>query len=151
MDDVRQLMELPSLLGGPREGLVFKNYSRFCADGTAMMGKWVSEAFKEVHNQEWRKANPTQGDIKQQLIDLFSSEGRWQKAIQHLREAGRLAGEPKDIGALVHEVQADFDAECKDSVKEFLWTYVKDSVHRGIVRGLPEWYKIQLAKRAWEE
>src|SRR5262249_30904973 len=57
----RSLMETVSCLGGQKiEGVVIKNYKRFTPDGKAMFGKFVSEAFKEVNDADFRERNPKQ-------------------------------------------------------------------------------------------
>ena len=40
-----------------------------------------------------------------QLAEGLRTEARWRKAVQHLREEGRLERSPKDIGALLVELQ----------------------------------------------
>lgn len=143
---VLSLLDRQSVLGGQRvEGVVVKNHSRFSRDGKPMFGKYVSEAFKEVKDSEWSKANPTQGDVRQQILDRFCSEARWRKAVEHLRDAGRLQRAPQDIGTLMREVQGDVEVECAEEVKEMLWQWVKKDLARAATRGLPEWYKEKLA------
>jgi hypothetical protein len=148
---VKECMAMPSMLGGKREGIVIKNYSRFGKDGHPLFAKVVSEEFKEVHGASWKESNPNQGDIQQRLRERYTTAARWLKAEQHLKEAGLLSGEPKDIGALVKEVQADFKTECQDAIKEELWAWVEDELARAVVRGLPQWYKDKLAKQALDD
>ena len=137
----------PSILGGMIEGVVVKNYAKFTFDGKAMFGKHVSEKFKEVHKTEWTKENPAPSDILQELGDKYRTEARWIKAVQHLRERGELKGGPEDIGPLMKEAKVDLATEEKDAIKDALWRW---AVKRGLVdkttRGLPEWYKAQLAE-----
>jgi hypothetical protein len=150
LEEMKALMDLPSKLGGKREGLVFKNYGRFTKDGHAMMGKYVSEEFKEVHKGEWKESNPTQGDIIQRLQDTYCTPARWLKAEQHLRDAGKLSGEPKDIGLLIKEAKKDFSEEVKAEAMEDLWRWAREKLLDQCIRGLPEWYKEKLAKEQFE-
>jgi hypothetical protein len=137
-----------SILGGQKiEGVVIKNYKRFGQDKKALMGKYVSEAYKEVHSAEWRNANPTGGDIIQQIILHYKTPARWNKAIQHLREKGLLESSPRDIGLLMKECQQDLEKECLDDFKEILLKWAKPHILRGCVAGLPEWYKKELLKQ----
>lgn len=100
-----ELLQTISVLGGQKvEGIVIKNYRRFGIDKKILIGKYVSEAFKEVHGAEWKEANPTKTDIVNHLIASYKTPVRWNKAIQHLREAGKLTDSPKDIGLLIKEV-----------------------------------------------
>lgn len=151
LEGMRALMDEPSILGGAREGLVFKNYSRFTADGHAMMGKYVSEEFKEVHRSDWKENNPNQGDIIGLLKAQFCTPARWMKAVQHLQDDGTLLGEPKDIGPLVKECKRDFAEECEAEVKEVLWKWVKEKLCDQSIRGLPEWYRDHLARKQFEK
>jgi hypothetical protein len=144
-NDVRSFLELTSVLGGQKiEGVVIKNYSRFGRDKKALMGKYVSESFKEVHKNEWGKSNPKQGDIIIRLIEMFKTPTRWDKAVIHLAERGELENSPRDIGKLILEVKTDLKKECVDEIKDTLFSWAIDSVLRGSVGGLPEWYKQKL-------
>lgn len=149
---LKLLLDTTSILGGTKiEGVVIKNYYKFTPDKKAMFGKFVSEAFKEVHQREWHKSNPTQGNILQETILRYRTPARWMKAIQHLRDAGTLEQSPRDIGNLIKEVQADVLKECEDDIKEMLFKHFWKNICRGIVAGLPEWYKEELLKLSFEE
>jgi hypothetical protein len=144
---LRELLETVSILGGQKvEGVVIKNYARFSIDGHAMIGKFVSEAFKEVHTGTWREHNPNQGDIVEKLIEQYKTPARWAKTVQHLKESGQLENSPKDIGLLLREVQQDVEAECAAEIKEKLYEWGWSKIRRGIAGGLPQWYKEQLMK-----
>jgi hypothetical protein len=141
-----------SILGGQKiEGVVIKNYKRFGQDKKALMGKYVSEAFKEVHSAEWRNSNPTGGDIIQQIIMQYKTPARWNKAIQHLKEKGLLEGNLRDIGLLLKECQEDISKECSEEIQAKLWAWAKSHILRGCVAGLPEWYKEELLKQQFSE
>lgn len=151
VDQFRAMLDRTSFLGGQKvEGVVVKNYSRFGTDKKVLMGKFVSEAFKEVHQGEWRAANPTKADVVQALIQTLRTPARWAKAVQHLREAGKLEGSPRDIGALIKETQADILAECREQINDALVTWALPQILRGVIGGLPEWYKEQLLKQQFE-
>lgn len=140
--EILALLSNKSVLGGQRvEGIVIKNYSRFGLDKKVLMGKYVSEEFKEVHAGEWKKANPSKGDITEFLINSYKTTSRWDKAIQHLRDSGKLTQSPKDIGALIKEVQEDIESEEKEQIKNKLYANVIPHIKRGVVSGLPEYYK----------
>jgi len=149
--DFRSMLDRVSILGGQKiEGVVVKNYRRFGPDKKVLMGKFVSESFKEVHAAEWKASNPTRTDIVDRLIDSLRTPARWNKAVQHLRESGRLDESPKDIGSLMKEVQADIEKECSDLIAQKLAEWAMPQVRRGVIRGLPEWYKEQLVARQFE-
>jgi hypothetical protein len=146
------LLERESCLGGTRiEGVVVKNYGLFTAEKKVAMGKYVSEAFKEKHETDWKERNPGRADVVESLIATYRTEARWHKAVQHLREADALTDSPKDIGALIREVPADVLKEDVDAIKQVLFRHFWPQIQRGITAGLPEWYKQQLASRAFEQ
>src|SRR5574341_1561850 len=151
-DQLVAMLERTSFLGGQKvEGVVVKAYDQFGIDGKVLMGKHVSEAFKEFNGAEYRRRNPTTGDIQDQIVQRYRSEVRWQKAVQHLLEDGRLEHSPRDIGALIKEVQRDVEEECADEIKEMLYRWVRQHVQRGCVAGLAEWYKGKLMERQFED
>jgi len=151
IEDLKDLLEKESVLGGPKiEGVVIKNYNRFGRDGKALMGKYVSEKFREVHNKEWRQANPQTGDIIQFLINSFKSEARWQKAVQHLRDNNELEYSPRDIGKLIIEVQKDIKEECEEEIKQILFDYAFPKLKKAVVAGFPAWYKEKLMEKQFE-
>jgi hypothetical protein len=145
-DFLRNLLQTESFLGGCKiEGVVIKNYWRFGQDKKILMGKLVSEAFKELHTMEWGAANPKGGDILQQLTDMVRTERRWEKAVEHLRDAGLLEGTPRDIGKLVVEVPNDIEREAQHEIIARLWNWAWPTIRRNAVKGLAEWYKDRLA------
>lgn len=140
-----ELINFESFLGGVKaEGVVIKNYSQFAPDKKVLMGKHVSESFKESHKSEWRKNNPTGSDFITTLAQSYVTEARWHKAVQHVREDGNLTKSPADIANLINELKADFRAECADEVKNALWRWATPQIERALTRGFPEWYKQQL-------
>ena len=150
IDEFRAFLDTTSCLGGQQiEGVVVKPaaYNLFGRDKKVLMGKFVSEAFKEVHSREWKSENPTGKDILTQLGDMYHSPARWQKAIQHLRERGEIEDSPRDIGKLFKEIPADIQKECEEEIKERLWKWAWPHVQRGAMHGFPEWYKDELLKK----
>lgn len=142
---LRSFLERESFLGGCKvEGVVVKNYNKFGEDKKILVGKFVSEAFKEVHRHEWRKANPTNKDIVGEIIADYRTSPRWFKAIQHLKEAGQITETPKDIGPLIREIQGDVLEECAEEIKERLFKHFSKEISRGVVAGFPEFYKAKI-------
>lgn len=138
------LTQLSVLGGSTIEGIVVKNYARFGVDKKVLMGKFVSEQFKEKHQQTWRTDNPSSTDIVARLIQVYQSPARWQKALQHLTERGVIEGTPRDIGLLINEIPADIEGECADEIKAALWAWAWPRLRRGVTVGMPEWYKRKL-------
>ncbi len=143
--DLNALMDRESFLGGAKiEGLVVKNNARFGYDGKPLFGKRVSSAFKEINNANWREMKVTSGDIIDKLAARYATEQRWQKAVQHLRDAGTLQHAPQDIGPLMKEVNLDVLAECKEEIKEIVFKWAWEKLSRRLTHGLPMWWKAQL-------
>lgn len=139
------LLENKPLLGGPYiEGIVIKNYALPDINGGFMKAKVVREDFKEVHAKEWGNANPSSKDIVSAIIESYRTEARWNKAIQHLRDSGKLQDAPQDIGELIKAVPADIYEEEAEAIKEILFKHFWKDISRGTTRGLPEWYKRKL-------
>lgn len=150
LEQVQSMMDQDSLLGGCKiEGVVIKNYALFTGDKKVMMAKRVCEGFQEKNAAEWKKSNPTQQDIVETIITCLRTDARWQKAVQHLREAGSLTESLKDIGPLMKEVPADILKEEREWIGEQLTKHFLPHIIRGATRGLPEWYKGELAKSAF--
>jgi hypothetical protein len=150
-DMFKSFLERESVLGGTKiEGVVVKNYNLFTAEKKVAMGKYVSEAFKETNQKDWKSRNPSGKDFEAILIEKYRTDARWQKAIQHLRESGQLTDSPQDIGLLIKEVPADILKECGEEIKEALFSHFWKNIARGVTRGLPEWYKEELAKKSFD-
>lgn len=144
-----EFLERESFLGGPTvEGVVLKpiDYDLYGIDGRVLMGKFVSEKFKEQNGKQWKQSNPTGRDILALLGETYRHENRWKKAVQHLRDEGRLEGSPKDIGPLIAEAKRDLLSEEVDEIKERLFKWASPHILRKSTAGLAEWYKEELLK-----
>jgi len=150
-DAFAKLLETVSVLGGQTvEGVVVKNYCRFGTDGKALMGKFVSEKYKEIHAADWKGRHPGGAEIRQAIGQKLRTEARWHKAVQHLREDGRLTGSVRDIGPLIKEVQRDVTEECEEMIKDALFHWARGNINRVVIRGFAEWYKEFLARRQFD-
>ncbi len=136
------MLERQSILGGPIEGIVIKNYGQLDAYGNVLMGKYVRSEFKEVHTGKIKSERP---DIVQQIVDSFTTEARWIKAVSHLKEEGVLVNAPEDIGPLIKEIQTDILAEEKEAITKTLFDYYWKEINRQLAAGFPEWYKDKLS------
>lgn len=153
IEQFRSYLQIDSVLGGQKiEGVVIKpiGYHLYGVDKKVLMGKFVSEAFKEVHSKMWKAENPTAGDILAMLGATYCTQARWQKALQHLSEKGLITDSPQDIGLLMKEVPVDVKRECEEEIKEKLFAFAWPHVARMAARGLPEWYKELLLKKQFE-
>lgn len=151
--DVRRFLETESILGGQKiEGVVVKprDYGLYGQDKKVLMGKFVSEAFKEVHRKAWGESNPSNKDIFDKIREAYCTQARWNKAIIHLREAGQIHDVVQDIGPIMKAVPEDVLKECEGEIKDVLWKYAWPHIRRGLTYGLPQWYKEELLKQQFE-
>lgn len=145
-------MQHESILGNTTvEGLVFKNYDEFGRDSKVLMGKYVSDKFREVHEKDWKKRNPGDKAFVAVVTEQYATEARWAKAVQHLGELGELENEPRDIPTLMKEVNRDVLEECEQEIRDKLFKHFWKQISRGLTRGLPEWYKETLMKVALDD
>lgn len=151
IEHFRELLATTSCLGSVKiEGVIVKNYKRFTKSKKVLMGKFVSEQFREVHKVEWKSSNPGQGDIIQILASKYKHPARWLKAMQRLRDNGELEISPRDIPKLMIAVKEDVAKECTDEIKDELYRWAFKNIERQLVGGLPEWYKDQLLRLQFE-
>lgn len=155
LTSLRRFLEMESILGGQKiEGVVIKPaaYNLWNMEKKLLIAKLVSEDFREVHSKTWSKEHGTQGgaDFVTQLASRYNTQARWQKARQHLMEAGGLLDDMRDMPKLLAEVPLDIELECKDEIKDALWAWAWPQLKRGLTKGMAEWLKEQLAKAQFE-
>lgn len=153
-DKLRSFLETQSFLGGQKvEGVVVKpvGYGLFGLDKKALMGKFVSEAFKEIHHGEWRKNNPSQSDVLEKVALMYKTPARWNKSVQHLREAGQIEDSPRDIGKILAEIQTDVLKECEAEIRDELFKAAWPKIARIIIAGFPEYYKNELLNKQFAQ
>jgi hypothetical protein len=150
--DLKRFLNLESCLGGTTiEGVVIKNYFRFGIDGHCLMGKYVSDKFKEMAQRHQKKVNPSNKDTIEEIGSELCVEARWLKAVQALREQNLLEDAPQDIGKLLKQVNTDIMAECSDYIKERLYSMARRKILQRATRGLPMWYKEELLKKQFNK
>lgn len=151
-DDLEELLQRESFLGSVKiEGVVVKNYSRFGRDDKPLMGKYVSPAFRETQKISWKAANPGGAEIRQRIADNLKVDRRWEKVVEHLRDAGQLENSPRDIGPLIRELNKDLVEECEPLIKDMLWDWARKDILRMATNGFPEWYKQRLLNQQFGE
>jgi hypothetical protein len=153
LEGFREFLTHESVLKGQKiEGVVVKplGYNLFGPDKKVLLGKFVSEAFKEIHRKAWGESNPGPSDILQRIGESLRTPARWNKAIAHLRERGQIEDSPRDIGKIIIEAQADIKKEAEEEIKDELFKWAWSHLKRASTAGLPEWYKEQLLKLQFE-
>ena len=148
-----RLLDNDSCLGGTKiEGVVIKRYDLPDPAWHGMHDnregflkvKLVSAKFKEAHGADWKQRNPGNKDVICNLVESYGTEARLAKAVQHMRDDGRLTETLKDIGPLINEVSKDLGQECKEEIKEALWKHYGKQVVSGVARMMPDYYKREL-------
>lgn len=140
---LKEFLENESILGGTKiEGIVIKNYTYQDQHSKTLMGKLVSDAFRESMSVKTPKIK---ADAVTDIMETYNLEARWSKAVQHLKEQGELEGSPKDIGKLIAELNQDFEKEEADTIKELLWAHYRKQFLREVSNGFAQWYKNELA------
>lgn len=146
------LLSKTSRLGGKMEGIVIKNYNvpqvlhgRYCP---VTIAKLVSDSFKEVKVQ--KIARPDKASKFDELLAMYKTEARWQKAIQHLAEMGELNYNATDIGPLIKEVHKDLMEECAESFRDALFNFYCKQWLAAASDGFANFYKKYLMDRANE-
>lgn len=151
LEEFTKYLERESVLGGCKvEGVVVKNYAKFTEDKKVMMGKFVSEGFKEMNRKNWNAANPGRYDVVQLLIKTLKTDARYLKSVQHLKESGMLTGSLKDIGPLIIETGKDVQKEEEEWIKQQLFNHFWPGIKRAVTGGVPEFYKRHLASSAFK-
>lgn len=152
-EELFKLLDTMSYLGGTKiEGVVVKRYVPVLIGSQVvpiMSGKFVSESFKEKHQGTWAKEHTGKGKWEV-FKEEHRTEARWNKAIQHLREEGKITDTPKDIGILIKEIQNDITKEEQENIKDFLWKEFGVELLREAIHGMPEWYKKKLTESSFK-
>jgi hypothetical protein len=148
-DTIDSFLGRQSILGGKMiEGVVFKAYGVFGEDKKTLMAKYVNKAFRELKDTG---ENQKSSDFLTDLVETYRSEARWVKAVQRLREQGKLLNEPKDIGPLIGAIVDDLKEEEGMSIMAKLMKRYWPHIARGATGGFAEWYKRQLMEGAFKQ
>lgn len=153
VDFFRGFLDRDSVLGGTKiEGVVVKpvGYGLYGADKKALIGKFVSEQFKEQNQGNWKVDNQGPREITEKIAETVATPARWTKAVQHLRELGQIQDSPKDIGKCLAMIQHDVEKECREDIAQMLWDWAWPQIRRKSSYGFPEWYKDQLLAQQFQ-
>lgn len=140
-----QYMDNTSILGDvPIEGIVIKNYGQLDRQSKVLMGKMVSDEFREKHQRNPEFKQPNYHDVIFDIASQLKTEARWNKVVQHLEEVGALTHSTMDIGPLIQELQKDLSEEESDFIKECLLEHFGNKIIKKACAGFAVWYKEQL-------
>lgn len=139
--EINKLLDRKSILGDIKiEGIVIKNYSKLI-QGKPMITKLVSDDFKEVAKHPKKLNKKSRDEFIDSIGERYRTKARWNKAIQHLKEAGLITYSMKDIGTVIREVIADVQKECEDEIKQALFDEFYPKIKTTLIRGFPDYYK----------
>lgn len=136
--------EITSCLGGNVEGIVVKHHA-FTKKGktVATKLKLTTQLFRERHLLKQPKAELSADDFLTSLGQSFCTEARFQKAYQHLVESNRINPNlPKnnDKDKIIMALNADFDKEYKDELKELLYVEFSPLLKKLGREGAGNWF-----------
>lgn len=137
-DDLNEYLKTPSILGNTvLEGIVIKNYNRSYPAllastqaffGYPLVGKIVRDDFKERLNKEWSGKKQREAPLTK-VVAEFLTEARFNKAIQHLVDDGKITYEMNNLKDIIPEFYNDLLDEEKDAiiavVMESFWKPLK--------------------------
>jgi len=140
-------MAKESILGGTSiEGVVIKKYA---GDTVLRQVKVVREDFQELG----RKRSPEEKDHDLltacvNAASVFCSQARWEKAVQALKEDGKLTASGKDIPLIIRAVMDDIMVEEADTLANMVFALVFErygkQMRNEFIKGLPQWYLARL-------
>lgn len=154
LEELRAILDTTeSMLGAQKiEGVVIKQAKTelWAPDKKPLIGKFVSERFREVHKQKWGENNPSRTDSIEKIASEVCTVARWEKAIAHVREQGLLEDSPRDIGLLMKEIPLDVEKEEQDYIKDRLYKVFMPEIRRRLTAGFPQWYKERLMEKQFD-
>lgn len=141
-----EIKGIVSYLGGANiEGVVLKSYKtlreREPYFGEPISLKNVRQEFKEINREINKKDTPLNC-----IVSKYKTNARWEKAINHLKEQGKLTYELKDLSFLINEAYEDLIKEEGSQIKEDLFALTEREFKTNFIRGLPDYYKDWLIK-----
>ena len=147
LDDI-MAGKVQSILGGRPEGVVLKHHN-FVSKGKSVATKLklVTPEFKESHGMKQIKGERHTPELAvAEVGKSFSTPARFQKAVQHLRDADKLKNSPEDLYKLKEELDADLERENQEEIMMYLWAELAPYVKRECRTNFDEWYKEYLDK-----
>lgn len=137
---VQSFIGTPSFLGGcNKEGVVIKNLSK------GIFAKLVDPKFKEIIKSSRKvKQRHTPEDVLLELTKMLTTEARWNKAYQYLRDNGEITHTTKDIGPIVKRIHEDLLYEEQEFIKNYLFNVFGKNIFKNSVKNVHQWYKDKL-------
>lgn len=109
-----------------------------------LFGKYVRDSFKEENAVQWKgkKGSPTD-----MVVSRFKTTARWEKAVLHANEEGKLEWSMRDMRTLLDEIERDIEEEVKPMAVDMLWDTIEHQIRKGLSSGFAEWWKQKLLER----
>ncbi len=149
---IDQILKKYSALGPViPEGIVVKNYGKYFdagkyswMEGWWMVGKFVRKEFQELNKASHLGDRDKLANIKA----TYNNEARWNKAVQKLKDEGKLEHNMRDMAFLIREVMTDVTDECSQDIKDRLFKIYGRDIVKSSTRGLAEFYNKKLLEDA---
>ena len=100
--------------------------------GNRLCAKVVTEAFQE--------GSYSATDNVRSAGAAFATEARFDKAWQHLRDAGELKGDRSDVGRLMRELNRDMTEENEEELKAALWPKIWKQILEDSSKGAADYF-----------
>jgi hypothetical protein len=132
------------------EGVVIKNYDIMIMDNfrkveSPLMLKVVRSEFKEILKKDWKqREGKSTNDIVGRIISQVNKNAVWDKAVQHLRDEGKITGTMADMRLLLNKVDEDIEKEWVEIINKELYKSFEYDIRKAFVSGLAEYYKKKL-------
>ena len=98
--------------------------------GFPLSGKLIRDEYREVQQGEWNKQKK-KGSIDE-IEEIYLTNVRFMKSIQHLRDENKLTFEKKDLAILIPEVLNDLLLEEKDTIDKIILNKFYEQFRRRI-------------------
>lgn len=143
--------KITSILGGRPEGVVLK-HPKFVAKGktVATKLKLVTSEFKEAHGMKQNRERATPDTAIEEVGKAFSLPARYHKALQHLRDTGKLKGTMEDVVKIKTELDEDLEREHREEIMMYLYAELAQHVKRAARTGFDDWYRTQITPTSEE-
>ena len=156
-EDLNEYLETESVLGGTKvEGIVIRNsyksyppllVSTMAFTNYPLVGKLVRDDFKERLQKEWSTKKQRETPLAKVSTEFFT-DARFNKAINHLNDAGKITYEMNNLKDIIPEFYSDLIDEERQEIMELalddFWRQLKRKSDNFVVK---EWKRYLVEKQ----
>lgn len=130
------------------EGIVLKHHNVVNDKGDiiTIKLKHVDNEFKEFQKMKRNKSEINSEEFVNVIGNMFQCEGRYHKAVQHLKEKELLKNNKSDIKLLINELDNDLEKEYKNLIKNYLYTEFINKIKISSRKNFNKWYQDNFCK-----